>query len=674
LLSPTNLLPPERGWIDSVLAESTARAEWQSWSIMWYRSLGFKLICSVGAIAVLVIGVYASVNIKTQRNQLIQEVIRTSSLMSETIKRSMRYDMLKYQPERLHRAIDTIGAQEGIAKVRIFNYVGEIIYSSDKKEMRTMVDKSAEQCYACHSKEKPFERLTTSARSRIFKRATGERVLGMINPIFNEADCFSAACHVHPPQQKVLGVLDIDVSLAEVDGVIVSDKKKMILFAVVAVLSISVIIGLFVQRFVSFPVRELLDGTKRVAGGELSTPISISTKDEIGTLAQSFNQMTKRLQVSEQELKASEEKYRSLFNDDPNPIFVFDRKSFRIMDANIRATEQYGYSREELLQMSFLDLGGSEEVEKIRSSVVEACAFLPKVRHARKDGKAMIVNIHSCPREHLGEEVIIANIADISEQVNTEARLIQAGQMATLGEMSAVMAHELKQPLNAIRIGSDYFKKMGDRGEHIAPEVLDKVYQEIAAQVDHAANFINHLAEFGRRSQLDELERVDINIPMQDVFTILGGQLKLRQIQVNLDLDDNLPPVLGVRTRFGQVFMNLVMNALDAIEEKRASAHLGSQEGVLTIRSRQEDGKVVVIVADTGCGMSESTKERIFEPFFTTKEVDKGTGLGLSISHGILKECGGTIEVESEVGVGTTFKVTFPALANAEDVLEERSV
>jgi len=135
---------------------------------MWYRILGFKLICTVSAIAILGIGVYASVNINTQRNQLIQQVIHSSNQVSESIKRSMRYAMLKYQPERLHRAIDTIGVQEGIDKVRIFNSLGEIIYSSDRRDMGAMVDKSAEQCYACHAKEKPFERLTTSARSRIF--------------------------------------------------------------------------------------------------------------------------------------------------------------------------------------------------------------------------------------------------------------------------------------------------------------------------------------------------------------------------------------------------------------------------------------------------------------------------------------------------------------------------
>lgn len=640
---------------------------------MWYRSLGFKLICTVSAIAILVIGVYATVNINTQRNQLIHQVIQSTSLVSDTIKRSMRYDMLKYQPERLHRAIDTIGGQEGIEKVRIFNYLGEIIYSSDRKEMGAMVDKSSEQCYACHAREKPFERLTTSARSRIFETAAGHRVLGMINPIYNESDCYSASCHVHPQEQKVLGVLDIDVSLTDVDRVIISSKKKMSLFAVVAILAISLTIGLFIQRFVSRPVKHLLRGTERVAAGDLSTPLEISSANEIGILASSFDQMTQRLQGSEQELKASEEKYRSLFDNDPNPIFVFDRSTFQIIDANIRATEKYGYSKEELLQMSFRDLGDPEDAEKIRASVVEACIFLPKVRHRKKDGSRMHVDIHSCPRVHLGEDVIIANIADISDSIQAEAQLIQASKMATLGEMSAGVAHELNQPLNAIRIGSDLIKKMVDRGERLEPDLAGKVSREISAQVERAANIINHLREFGRKSESDELEKVNINKPIRDVFTVLGQQLKLRQIKVNLDLDENLPPVYGVNNRLEQVFINLVMNARDAIEEMLEKSYEKEREGLLTIRTYQEKGRVVAVVRDNGIGMPERVKEKVFEPFFTTKDLGRGTGLGLSISYGIIKDYEGTIEVESMPGSGTIFKISLPGLATEEDPQKESS-
>ena len=629
---------------------------------MWYRSIGFELICAVSAIAILVIGVYAKVNINNQRNQLIHQVIQSTSLVSDTIKRSMRYDMLKYQPERLHRAIDTIGGQEGIDKVRIFNYLGQIIYSSDRKEMGAMVDKSSEQCYACHAREKPFERLTTSARSRIFETTAGHRVLGMINPIYNETDCYSASCHVHPQEQKVLGVLDIDVSLKDVDTMIISSKKKIILFAAVAIVGISLTIALFIQRFVSRPVKDLVKGTERVAAGDLATPLRIASANEIGILARSFDQMTQRLQDSEQDLKASEEKYRSLFENDPNPIFVFDRSSFQIIDANIRATEKYGYSKEELLKMSFRDLGDPEDAEKIKSLVVEACISLPKVRHRKKDGSIMHVDIHSCPRVHLGEDVIIANIADISDSIQAEAQLIQASKMATLGEMSAGVAHELNQPLNAIRIGSDLLKKMVERGETLEPDLTGKVSREIGAQVLRAASIINHLREFGRKSEPDEVEKVNINKPITEVFTVLGQQLKLKQIKVNLDLDENLPAVYGVSNRLEQVFINLVMNARDAIEEMLEKGSKKEREGLLSIRTYEEKGMVVAVVRDNGIGMPERIKEKIFEPFFTTKEVGRGTGLGLSISYGIVKDYEGTIEVESMPGSGTIFKITFPAV------------
>jgi histidine kinase len=120
-----------------------------------------------------------------------------------------------------------------------------------------------------------------------------------------------------------------------------------------------------------------------------------------------------------------------------------------------------------------------------------------------------------------------------------------------------------------------------------------------------------------------------------------------------------------------QVFINLVMNARDSMEEERAGGYGEDKESSLTIRSYHKDGKVVVVMSDTGAGMAESVKDRIFEPFFTTKEVGKGTGLGLSISYGIVKDYGGDIEVESEAGVGTTFKLTFPTASSSKEPLEE---
>ena len=131
---------------------------------------------------------------------------------------------------------------------------------------------------------------------------------------------------------------------------------------------------------------------------------------------------------------------------------------------------------------------------------------------------------------------------------------------------------------------------------------------------------------------------------------------------MNLDLDESLPLVYGVSNRLEQVFINLVMNGRDAIEEMLEKGSQNKSEGLLSIRTYQEKGRVVAVVRDNGIGMPERIKEKIFEPFFTTKEVGRGTGLGLSISYGIVKDYEGTIEVESIPGSGTIFKITFPAI------------
>jgi C4-dicarboxylate-specific signal transduction histidine kinase len=232
--------------------------------------------------------------------------------------------------------------------------------------------------------------------------------------------------------------------------------------------------------------------------------------------------------------------------------------------------------------------------------------------------------------------------------------------MATLGEMATGVAHELNQPLSAIQIGTDFFRNMVRQGREIPSDEMVTVSEQIGEQVARAVGIINHLREFGRKAEIQP-EKVDINQPLNGVFTLLSQQLKLRGIKVMLNLKENLPPIMGDSNRLEQVFIDLIINSRDSMEEKQNRAGDADIDNILTVRSFQEDGQVVVTITDTGLGISDEAQSRIFEPFFTTKEVGKGTGLGLSISYGIVKDYNGTIEVESEVDKGTTFKITFPA-------------
>ena len=269
---------------------------------MPYRRLSVKLIFWVVAITVIVIGVFNYVSLNTQRKHLLDEAILGAKQLSGTLTRSLRFDMLHNYRDALYNSIETIGAQEGIEKIRIFNKEGAIMFSSDKEEMGQMVDKKAEACYACHAVDKPLERLAIPERSRIF-RVDGHRVLGIITPIYNEPDCYNAACHYHPRDQKVLGVLDISLSLAATDKSIKKIRGTTILLMAITILTVSAIIVLFIQRAVYRPVRELVDGTTRVAAGDFNHTIPSHSEDELGQLAESFNKMTQRLKKADREIK-----------------------------------------------------------------------------------------------------------------------------------------------------------------------------------------------------------------------------------------------------------------------------------------------------------------------------------------------------------------------------------
>jgi C4-dicarboxylate-specific signal transduction histidine kinase len=196
---------------------------------------------------------------------------------------------------------------------------------------------------------------------------------------------------------------------------------------------------------------------------------------------------------------------------------------------------------------------------------------------------------------------------------------------------------------------------------------LTRVSGQIREQIDRAVRIINHLREFGRKAETKKV-KVYINTPIEGAFTLLGQQLKVRDIKMALELDDNLPPIMADSNRLEQVFIDLVINARDSMEEKKEKSAGEIVESILTVRSFSENGLVIVIISDTGVGIPEGLRDKIFEPFFTTKGVGKGTGLGLSISYSIIKDYDGTMEVESEPGKGATFRIAFPACRESQDV------
>jgi two-component system NtrC family sensor kinase len=227
---------------------------------------------------------------------------QSAELFSETIKSSTWRAMLEDRREDAYTIMEVIGRQPGIERVRIFNKEGRVTFSSHPNEIGMLVDKKAESCYACHAAGQPLSRITAPSRARVYASG-GRRVLGMVTPVYNDPACSSAACHAHAPGKQVLGVLDVDLSLAEMDRELLLFRRSSLSLTALAVVLLAAFFYFFAQAQVVRPVAALVQGTQRVARDQLDLEIKTSSRGELGLLAASFNDMTRSLRRMQGELR-----------------------------------------------------------------------------------------------------------------------------------------------------------------------------------------------------------------------------------------------------------------------------------------------------------------------------------------------------------------------------------
>jgi len=618
-----------------------------------FKKIGIKLIFAVGITSIIIIGVFSFFNIRSHGGDLIAEVKRHAFELSETVKSSTSYDMLYNQREHIQNIITTIGRQKTIRDVKIINKAGQIIYSSSTTDIGKLVDRNAESCNACHNAGKPLESLTIKEVTRIYNTDTS-RILGVINPIYNEKSCWSADCHVHSKEQKVLGVLDVTISLDDVDKQIQRSEIEIAIFAVTAIIFIGFIIGFFVKRWVLTPVDNLLQATNQVSSGNLNYTITEMREDELGMLAKSFNNMTKKL-------------------------------------------------------------------------------------------------------------------------AEARMQLFQSDKMASLGRLAAGVAHEINNPLTGVLTYSSFLLKRTQNN----PEMQEDL-KVIVRETKRSREIVKSLLDFARQS-VPKKNEADLNEIIDRAISVVASQLTASHIKIVKELSDDIPKVTVDANQIQQVFINLIVNASDAIGEKggkitissnllrlspygitqikkatcpkrhnlidpqvkidglpsiKVKARYEGNEGFVYLdpmygKSRHqygievEENKMIefmcpecnnslqdlslkcpncgdpvfafeipqqgryeicsrkgcsfqvwdavdsggqkeyveIKLADSGCGIAKEDLAKIFEPFFSTKG-QKGTGLGLAVIWGIIDNHNGTINVESELDKGTTFIIRIPVKPN----------
>ena len=243
-----------------------------------------------------------------QRQNLDESTNAAGDRITDIVKRSTRYGMMNNRSDEIHQIVTSIGSQPGIETIRIFNKAGVIRFSTDEREVSTRVDKNAEACYACHVQgtdslqfnQIPHQ-LSREERTRILTN-NDHRTLSVINPIENEPNCSTATCHAHSPDTKILGMINVRMSLEPVDAAISKSRRQLLLTLLLSIVALSVFFAAAIWFMVYTPVRQLIIGTNRVAAGDLDYKINIASHDEVGELAYSFNQMTGALKHANVEL------------------------------------------------------------------------------------------------------------------------------------------------------------------------------------------------------------------------------------------------------------------------------------------------------------------------------------------------------------------------------------
>jgi len=603
--------------------------------------------------------------------------------------RSIEYPMLDGEMEYVQKILEDLNEAEELYRIILCDWDGIIKHAGNAGLIGSLINSEITK-----------RSLQSKSPVNGFEYYGKEKVISYAMPIRNEKACNKC----HGTERNMLGVLSVGISWLPTEKRIIALRNREIAGTLILMGAVGFFLTLWFSHYITRPLSRLTSmadiashgkstiqfgktikcweesdcnktecpayGVKDVPCWFVQNTLRLSepsgkfpekleecikceiykkySGDEIMRLADSFKHMLHSRNQFEMELIISERKYQDLFNADPNPIFIVDGRTFAILDVNETAQGSYGYSREEFLQKSFFDLSNracKDMIDDFASIKKGKTLLYLKRQYCRKDNGFFYVNIYVRLAEYMKQNALIITTPDVTESVEKEAQLIQAGKMSALGIMASGIAHELNQPLNVIKVGSDFFIKMIDRGE-IDKETFRTMAKEVSSYVDRASAIINHMRDFARVSDVTGAE-ININKPIADVFQVLNQQLTLRQIHIELDFAENLPPILADHNRLEQVFINLITNARDALEARGKT-----WEKILKVRTFAEDKHVVAIVSDNGKGIPADIIDKIFEPFLTTKEIGAGTGLGLSISYEIVKDYGGEITVESKKRCG----------------------
>lgn len=441
-------------------------------------------------------------------------------------------------------------------------------------------------------------------------------------------------------------------------------RTKLMMIVLVAAGPVMIaILGMTALAGFAKPISILLDATRTMKAGNLDVRTS-GLRDEFAELGHAFEDMAFTLKNNTQKIEESEKRYRNLFENAADAIFVLSLekpKVGNILQANRAAAEMHGYSVEELLTMNIGDIdspGAALGIPVRIERMLKGEWIRTELNHRRRDGSEFPVEISAGVIEVGGEKFILAIDRNIAERKQVEESLRRAQQIRIAGEMATGLAHEIKNPLAGIKATIEMLSH-----EAYIPDEDRAILNKVIAEIKRIEFLMKSLLNFARPPK-PNFARTNVNAVLE---TVIGAVLKdpsfardeAQAIRLARNFGGELPEVSADPMQLQQIFMNLMLNAADAMPNGGTLS--------LTTELDRPSNAVKITIVDTGTGIDDAVIDSIFQPFFTTKA--KGTGLGLAITKRLVEEHEGSISIRNNAGGGATFVLSFPALREGEQFI-----
>jgi len=603
-----------------------------------------SLFMFLGLFVIGLIG--ATVLLQSQNNAHRAQFERSAIAITRVLADSLEHDMLMVEREHIADAVFKVTSRDFVNEVIIYSDTNRVYASGNISEIGKVV------------KDEDIERsLLTGETITRTEEKYGRNELCVIIPLENKPQCQSC----HGTEKNYIGSIEIGLDTQPLTDHLEEQTMLLLLISGSMFIGLALVLSTVISRVLINPLSQLTTAARRIAGGDYSARSGVTTRDEVGEVSGTFNDMAQQV---EDALKRSEEFSETVMKTISDGICIVNPDSFDIVAVNSMFLEQVGSLEEEVIGRKCYEVLHKNDLPCDEDGTHLVCPVLECVRtgqqvnveheHLPIDEKAMIVDVSASPvKNEKGETTQVVYIQrDITQRKEQEAReeLLQheyniSSRLASIGELAAGAAHEMNNPLTGIIGFSERLLRKSD------DEDVNKYARRIHGEASRVSKIVGNLITFARHHR-SEKKSEDIREILDKSLELRVYELQASNVEIDVQRASDLPRVFADFQQIQQVFLNIIINA----EQSMTQANKG---GKLTIKTSIIDGGVRVIFTNTGPEIPEEQINKLFDPFFTTKGDHGGTGLGLSICYGIMEDHRGKIYARNSEG-GVSFYVELP--------------